>query len=368
VQQLIGRFDEAIASFRKADERKGADDPAASARLRRRIAIALRGKGEYPEALALLDEARVLAAEAEDELARVRVQAGMVHFLRGDYAAARPELDVAIALAERRGLDEVIAEGLKLVGNIGNNVGALVDAEAAYQRSVAIYERLSDLVGIGDVRSNLGSVYRRMGRWEDSLREYEASLAIRDRIGHRRGIATCHNNIGEVHRTRGEPRLAIPAYERAAAILDEIGAGADAAVVRMNLGAAHLDLGEVARARAELTGAEERFQALGRFKFLPELYMHLARAALLAGQYDVATGHADRSLELARLDRVLSQEGMTQRIQGEIALARGEAEVARGWLEESRATLAELGEDAELARTEALLARLGARPDRGELT
>jgi hypothetical protein len=49
---------------------------------------------------------------------------------------------------------------------------------------------------------------------------------------------------------------------------------------------------------------------------------------------------------------------MTERVLGEIAWARGDAGGAQALLEASRQTLAELGEVAELARTEAVLQRL----------
>jgi hypothetical protein len=49
---------------------------------------------------------------------------------------------------------------------------------------------------------------------------------------------------------------------------------------------------------------------------------------------------------------------MTQRVMGEIELARGDVTAARQLLESSRQTLAEVGEAGELARTEAVLARM----------
>src|SRR5258708_40261562 len=49
---------------------------------------------------------------------------------------------------------------------------------------------------------------------------------------------------------------------------------------------------------------------------------------------------------------------MTERVLGEIALASGRRAEAQTLLERSRETLAELGETAELGRTEALLERL----------
>src|SRR6185503_11129368 len=107
-------------------------------------------------------------------------------------------------------------------------------------RSRAAFERLQDVVGVADVRSNLGMIYRRLARWDESLSEYQASLELRERVGHQRGIATSHNNIGEVYRTRGTPLLATPHYKRSIEILDSIGATADAGLVWMNLGSARI--------------------------------------------------------------------------------------------------------------------------------
>ncbi|MDQ3097303.1 MAG: hypothetical protein M3Q61_03950, partial [Chloroflexota bacterium] len=64
-------------------------------------------------------------------------------------------------------------------------------------------------------------------------------------------------------------------------------------------------------------------------------------------------------LDLARQAGARQTEAQLQRIQGEIELRRGDRAAARALLEESARTLRELGEVAELRRTEAVLATLG---------
>ena len=54
---------------------------------------------------------------------------------------------------------------------------------------------------------------------------------------------------------------------------------------------------------------------------------------------------------------------MTQRVLAQVALLRGEVHEARTLLEASRRTLAEVGEAAELARTEAVLRELPSAAD-----
>jgi class 3 adenylate cyclase/tetratricopeptide (TPR) repeat protein len=358
VETLVGRYDSALASF--ADALSGmADGSEGRARLLRRTAYVLERKGAYDEALAILEAARAALVGGDDEeAARITLQVGQVKFWRGDYDEARAALQAAVRAGESLDADDVVATGLKLLGNVANNVGDIRAAEELYRRSKLAYERLEDLVGVADVRSNLGMIYRRLGRWDDSIGEYGASLSLRERIGHLRGIAASHNNLGEVYRSRGEPAEAIPHYLQAIALLESAGGAADAAVVLMSLGAARTESGDVAGGLADLREAERRVHTLGRTKYLPDLYRLLASAELAAGNVATARDLARRSSDLAREAGARHLEAMAQRVLAEVHLATGDAAAARPLLEASCATLREAGETVELAKSEALLRRV----------
>jgi ATP/maltotriose-dependent transcriptional regulator MalT len=121
---------------------------------------------------------------------------------------------------------------------------------------------------------------------------------------------------------------------------------------------ARVEAGETQQGRIDLLAAEEQFSALGRSMYLPDIYRFLASAELAMGDLDSARQNADRSVEFARVANARHQEAMTQRVIGEILLARGDVAGARQLLEASRATLADVGEAGELARTEAVIQRL----------
>jgi len=358
IQTLTGHYDDAFVTFTQAGAKLGDGHQVALARVRRWSALVLERKGNYDQALVVLDEALGLAQPDATETAQVRLQLGHAHFWRGEYAAARENLTQAVGEAERAGADDVVAEGLKLLGNVANNEGDIKGAAQLYERSRAAFERLQDVVGVADVRSNLGMIYRRLARWDESLSEYQASLELRERVGHQRGIATSHNNIGEVYRTRGTPLLATPHYKRSIEILDSIGATADAGLVWMNLGSARIEAGDVEAGRLALGEAGRRLEAVGRTKFLPELNRALALAELKDGRFDAATEAAQRALRLASDIHARHEEAMAQRVLAEIAIAIGDGERARSLLDDSLATLRELGEATELARTEAVAQRL----------
>jgi len=360
LQHLMGRYDEAIASFANARTRIPAPTPPTLGRLQRKVGTALRIKGDYAEAEQILQDARAALGDIPDvELAHIDLQVGQLHWRTGEYAAARDALNEAVTIASTFGDDEVLAEGLKQLGNIPLHSGDPHEAVELFQRSRTIYQRLEDLAGIAMARLNLGTAYGRLGRWEDCLAELNASLTLFERIGDQWHIAIVHNNLGELYRESGDLQRSIASFERALAICKEVGYAAGVANALAGLGSARVESGAIEQGRADLMDAAERFTSLGRSMYMPHIHRFLASAELAAGNLDAALEHATRSVAFARENDARHEEAMTQRVLAEIALARNDPATARQLLEASRRTLADVGEAAELARTEAVLRRLG---------
>jgi adenylate cyclase len=359
IQNLTGHYDDAISSLRKVPSVLSVSDPMLLARIERKIGTALRMKGLYPEASAALETAlRLSETRLDIEGAYVRLQIGEMAWRTGQFAQARTAFSDAARLADELQRDDVLAECYKQMGNIPLHAGNPREAGEYLRRSQAIYERLEDLAGIAAVRLNLGVVYGRLGMWDECLSELNASRELHQRIGDVWHLGLVYNNIGEVHRARGEFAQAIAPFEQALAIFTDIGEFSWCATVLTGLGMARIDAGEVAQGRAELLQAEAKFAELGSSMFMPDIYRFLASAELVLGDLDAASGYAQRSLDFARDADVQHQQAMTQRVMAEIALARGDPAAARELLETALATLAEVGEAAELARAEAVLRSL----------
>jgi tetratricopeptide (TPR) repeat protein len=359
VQSLIGRYDEAIASFRAALARIRNPSPVTHARLERKVGTALRIKGAYEEASAVFAQAlAVLPDEQVAEAGQIRLQIGQLSWRTGDYATARDALRIAIDIGTALDQEELMAEGLKQLGNVPLHGGDPREAVELFQRSRVMFERLEDLQGIADIRLNLAVAYGRMGRWDECLAELQAAGPIFERIGDLRSIGVVHNNIGELHRLRGDFEAASAAYQKSISISTQVGYASGVANALTGLGMARVDMGQIEQGRKDLLEAEARFAALGRSIYLPEIHRFLASAELALGNLEGAARSAERSLELAAAANAPHQEAMTQRVLGQIALKRGDIAAARRLLEASRQTLAEVGEAAELARTEEVIAAL----------
>ncbi|HEU5286981.1 MAG TPA: hypothetical protein VFV20_01125, partial [Candidatus Limnocylindria bacterium] len=119
----------------------------------------------------------------------------------------------------------------------------------------------------------------------------------------------------------------------------------------MNLGAARVEAGDVERGRDDLRRA---LAQLDGTKFLPGAHRDLAVAELAAGDVVAAAAHAEQALSLARTAGARQTEAQAERVLAQIAIARGDEDQARELLARSRKTFSELGEEAELARTEAV--------------
>ena len=358
VQTLMGRYDDALKSFTDARER-GTPDPGRIARLERLAGMALAKKGAYDEARESFERGLRIFDGADDaEACRIGLQLGQLLWRRGHYDGARIALVQALAAGERLGADDVLAEGTKQLGNVAYLEGDLKNADDMYERSRAHYERLGDVAGIADIHSNLGALYARQGRWDDAIAKHEASLALRKRMGNPWGVGTCLNNIGEMHRARGDAAKAVTAFEQAIATWPPIGYASGVAIALIGLGAARIEAGDLVAGRSDLRDAERRFDAIGSTTWHPDIYRYLASADLVAGDLVAASEHADRSLAYATEANARAQSAATKRVLGQIALARGDRELARAHLVESQRVLAEVGDAAELARTEAVFSRL----------
>ena len=356
VEIVIAKFDDALVSLGRAQEHAASSGPVA-ARLKRKIGTALLLKGAYGEAIVALDGARsVLGTTTDIEAARIGVRMGEVLSRSGDHVRARAILERAVAEAELHEAKDVAAEGLHYLAGVLGYTGDLQGAANLYRRCLESYERLENINGAARVHTNLGALYRRLARYDEALAEHRAALALAERMGNRWLAAGCYNNIGEVEKTRGDLDAAIASKQRALDMWTAVGAKSEAGAALMNIGFARVLSGQILEGRADLVEAESQLSAAGNKRYHAELWRGIAHAELGLSDLHAAESAAARSLDYAQAGKMRQEEAITQRTLGEIALARGDIAGARSLLETSRDRLAELGEVAELALTEARLA------------
>lgn len=387
--QVLGRWDEALASFRCAAGEGQQLAPALAwrmgliAHLRGDIDGALQiyaratldGADPAAEALLLawdagarwlrgdIDRCREHALQAleharacgdPEALAAAHTVAAMVAAWDGDRRANYTHYLLAYEQAERAGN---VLQRIRIHVNRGSHSTEEGDYEAAIgELDVAI--RLAELTGFavfhGLALSNRGDAYLRLGRLDEAAADYEAAKLVQQRIGSSL-VAYALRGIGHVRREQGDLVLARAAYEEAVAVAEAAG---DAQGLTPALaGLARVLVGEDPEA-AQATAERALHQAHGVSEVSARL--SVGWVALAGGRVAVAREQAEASASCARLRR--DRAGLAEAL--ELAVLASEEPVRQAaLLEEAAGIWREVGNPIGAARAELARARLSPAED-----
>ncbi|HEY9855620.1 MAG TPA: adenylate/guanylate cyclase domain-containing protein [Stenomitos sp.] len=358
--------------------------------IRLKLAMALSMAGDYPGALAQLDQAlKDPDSHLTIELLRAK---GIVYERRGDFVAALASYESAerlgpsdsvlgvlwvdrawlkirsgeLASAEElcRRAQSMLSDGLErarahsISGIAAYRANRWQEARIEHREALELREGSGHLPGIASSLNNLGMVEAELGEWDEAFTHYERSLALYQRMGDRGYVATVQNNLGDLCARRGDLRAA-ERYHR------------DALQARRNLGdrfgiaASLCALGETLRQRGELEQARSalregllELQALGEAELVAEACEALGQVELAARAYPEAQRWLQQAMQEAkRLGDTLRQASVA-RAQAQMALEVGDLAQTRAWLDRSASLLADLSPPLEQARHLALEARL----------
>ncbi|HEX9189634.1 MAG TPA: CHAT domain-containing protein [Vicinamibacteria bacterium] len=285
--QYEDRLDEALALFRAA---------AATIEAESRAALG----GQLPE--------------KSSALADARNNVGWALFLKGEYAAARAELERALTLAtdgpvERGG--NVWVRG-RVLTNLAIATAALGDASQAYRTlgEVAATEsgdgmnRTRALEHLGRLEESWGDVAAALARYESALQTGEAAMFDSAPVAYNRAyLVGAHSRLGLLRERLGRPREAREAVERGLALARELG-------TRRLIAQVLLDRGRLQREGGDLAGAardhEEALALAGEARLEREEALGLAEL----GWNGLARG--DASAALSFFERALASKAVSE--------------------------------------------------------
>ncbi|NNJ10577.1 tetratricopeptide repeat protein [Chloroflexales bacterium ZM16-3] len=211
------------------------EEPSAASLLNE-LGYLLQAQGDYAAARPYYERAlaireRVLGADHPDTALSLNNLGYLLHAQR-DYAAARPYYERALAIRERvLGTDHpATALSLNNLGYLLHAQGDYAAARPYYERALAIRERVLGADHPDTARSlnNLGGLLHAQGDYPAARPYYERALAIRERVlgADHPDTALSLNNLGALLDSQGDYAAARPYYERALAINERV-LGAD---------------------------------------------------------------------------------------------------------------------------------------------
>lgn len=295
------------------------DDPVELVRAQARLhlgRVAWR-QGQTDRALALCEEARVLAIRMHDTQLRAQVEnaIGVVYVSRGEYEQARAAYGVALALST----DQIIrAKAALNLGVIANIQGQYERARRRYHESRTLFSSASDDRGEALALHNLGMLHADLAEWDEAEEAFDRALKLFESHGNRQMIGNVLINRSEVCYGRGRVQDAIAKCDLALRIYAEIGD--------------ELGRGEALRWKVH---------GLRSMGLLAEAEEHVEEAIRIAERTHTPLLQAEATRELAR-----------------IRLAQGDAALGRALLEQALQLFRDLGAQREVEGVMAEVAAL----------
>lgn len=326
------------------------------------------GLARYEQLQTEAEEALRLGAAAGEEgvIAKANMYLGAALARQGAYTEAGEIIDTARELAEKADHPRLLADCLRLAGQIAVRLGNYARAEDVYAHSLDVARRAGYARGEGHALGGLGNVALVQEAPLKARERYEAALAIFEAAGEEVAAATVRENLGTTFWAVGD-------YLRAAAIYEENLAVRRGAGDRRGEGASLLRLaiqdhysGDLAGGRRRYEAALSIFQEIGYRRGEGEALAHLCLLLHHEGDQAQAVALGRRAERIARDNHDRSDLGYALTFMGHALAAEGEDAAARASYEEALALRQQLGETNRALEPRAGLAELALAAGRVE--
>jgi predicted ATPase len=323
LRDLVGEYNEAIRLYAVVREQAGAD-----VRAVRGLAAAHRKRGEYEQALAVVDEALVADALRDADLVPLWLERGWSLSVAGRFQEAIEVLETGLAAAgERR--DAVIGQLLLQLTRAETVEGGFDSALEYGLAAQAIFEERNDLRGLATALRIVGDAYTQAGRLDEAAGALQRGLEIAERVGSAEEIGGCLINLGWAEYQRGELAVAIAHDRRAIEEFERIGHGSGRARGYANLADKLARTGEFEEALSWCDKALELSRAIGHSLTVPDVYDTMAFIHLQRGDLADASERAEEAATLYLEMAAAPQAAKSLEIAAEAWEKQGDEERAR---------------------------------------
>jgi class 3 adenylate cyclase/tetratricopeptide (TPR) repeat protein len=328
VCEVMGRYEEANRSFGEA--RKLVDgDLERRGRLMAKQGLIREKAGELPTALRWFRRGLNPFDEypgPSEARAELLLAYGGIRFRQGRFRAAGDWC--RRALEDPGATDKQKAHALHLLVTVDAHLG-LPEAIQVGEQAIEIYERIGDLVGLGDVLNNLGVDAYYRGRWDEATDYHTRAGEVRSRAGHVIGAAASVNNLAEIYCDQGKLVEAEEMFRQALYVFESSNFPVGIALASANLGRTLTRMGRFEEASTHLERGRDMFVEMGAKAFIFETDVKVVEHRLFKGQRAEAESLASQVLhEMQRDESTLMARTALQRVLACCAAAEGRREDA----------------------------------------
>jgi class 3 adenylate cyclase/tetratricopeptide (TPR) repeat protein len=291
LHDLVGEYDEAARFFTKAR------DATSDVRAWRGLASAHRKRGEYQEALAIVDEAFGAPELAGVDLALLWLERGATLSSEGRFTDAIEVLERGLVESEER-RSELAKHLLVPLARAESYAGRYEQALRHALEAQAQSEAAQDLRSQCSTARLLGDIYLTLERLDEAVVVLERGLELALRVGNIEEIGGCLINLGLAKLGQGKFEDAVTCNERAIAEFDRIGHGSGRALAYSNLAWVLANKGDYDDAERYCEQAIELSRSIGHRLVAAETTDTMAFIQLRRGSADEAAKHAEEAARL----------------------------------------------------------------------
>ncbi|HEY8245297.1 MAG TPA: adenylate/guanylate cyclase domain-containing protein [Casimicrobiaceae bacterium] len=285
------------------------------------------------------------AAASRDTPQKAAALAGLAKLnWQTDQEAALKYANEGLAIADRIGDDRTRAANLNAIGVVRYLRGEYDAAKPLLERAVALNEATGNPKEAGRVAANLGHLHAAQSRDDDALAAYRRAAEFGERAGDDAGLATVNDGIGNLLHGQGRYREAIAAFERSLAHAARAGDEQSRAITLNNLANSQLESGDAKQALANYLAAADTFERLNLPLFQAQAYANIGPILFRQGMNDQALGYLERALAIQRKAGNRPAEGVTLLNLGVLQNDAGRLAAAIVTYDQARKLFAELGD------------------------
>jgi predicted ATPase/class 3 adenylate cyclase len=256
---------------------------------------------DYPTAIAAAQRAITWAEAAQDpgRQATGHVRWAWTLQAQGNYAASRQHLDQALILAKQAERPDLEVQCLHNVGIICRRLGEGDNAKAYFEQALSAYRQLEDWRGESAALHMLGTVaFLYEGNYVGALAHFEEAVHIRREIGDRRSEISTLNNLGVLHAMLGNYAKARAHYQQCLEIGRDMNDQAAELRALINLSEAACQLGDCSQAHDFGQHAVELAQEIGNRSLYATALTNLGHALVGLPQWTEATAAYQQAMDI----------------------------------------------------------------------
>jgi eukaryotic-like serine/threonine-protein kinase len=259
-------------------------------------------QGDLKQALALYEQALVLARQTGDRKATARELAniGLIYVQQGDFTTGKKFYGGALEAFQDVGDKHAMAVVVGNTGDILHAEGHLGDALAEYKDALMLAREVGHKSSEAIDLQLMGDVLADQGNLKDAMEMYQQAVSIQRAIDDKSYYAITLMSIGELRRQEGDLDGAKKIFDEALSLRQQLGEKGTTAEGQVALGELECDSGQASEAETLARAAIQEFQREREADREIQAEALLSRSLLLQGKLENAQQVMATALTLSK--------------------------------------------------------------------